>query len=651
MCSNETGHILKLNIRNQNPDSHSLDGISPSLLSLKQLEHMDLSMNCFVGHIPLFLVSIKKLRYLNLSGIPFSGEVPPQLGNLSKLQHLDLGSNNDDSDIYSADISWLKNLPMLQYLIMRNVRLSQLSDWPHMLNSIPSLKVIDLSSCSLVGANQSIPYLNLTKLEKLYLSDILFSHEIASCWFWKVTGLKYLDIADNSLFGQFHDALENMSSLQVLDLSFNANKNLGTKDITDNGMGGDIAVFLEWLSQCALDILQELHLGDNNFTGALPTLIGSFTSLTLLDLSNNNLTGSIPPEIGYCSCLVTLDLSNNHLNSILPELGNCSSLVTLDLSNNQLSGVITKEHFAGLTRLKRIDLSSNNLKFVVDKDWLPLFSLKTAVFGSCQMGPLFPAWLQWQLEITKLDLSKSGLMDKIPDWFWPIFSQANYIDISDNKLSGSLLAHLRDMAVVQLYLGSNQLTGPVPPLPRNISILDISNNSFSGALPSDLEARELETLLMYSNQISGFIPGSLCRLNFLTDLDLSSNLFEGEIPQCFETRFGFYIQFLLLANNSLSGTFPTFLCNSTGLQFLDLAWNNFFGSLPSGLHCSHEGSVGAVHRRLAMRWRWPSSGSGDEEQGIGDEASAAVHVWRECRKASATFLSSSDTGVKKGQGG
>ncbi|TVU49569.1 hypothetical protein EJB05_00882, partial [Eragrostis curvula] len=608
-CSNKTGHILKLNLRNQNPDINFIGGcdddanalfgeISHSLLSLEQLEFMDLSMNCFTGHtgtIPLFLGSMKKLRYLNLSGIPFSGELPPQLGNLSKLQYLDLGCTSCNiSNIFSADITWLKKLPMLQHLSMRSIDLNRISDWPHTLNTIPSLKVIELSSCNLDSANQSIPYLNLTTLEVLDLSGNLFDHEIASCWFWKVTSLKYLDIKRNGFFGQFHKALENMTSLQFLDVSSNNNNGMEMKGnfkhlysleilyLAGTWMNGDIAVLMEWLSQCALDKLQELHLGDSNFTGALPNLIGRFTSLTILDLSHNNLAGSIPPELGNCSCLVTLDLSYNQLSGIIPtELGAFANLTSLDLSNNNFTGVMTEEFFAGLTSLKKIDLSSNNLKVVLDKDWLPPFSLNVAVFRSCQMGPLFPVWLQQQLEITKLDLSRSGLKDKIPDWFWPTFSRTLYINISDNKLSGSLPAHLGDMAVVELYLNSNQLTGKIPQLPRTISILDVSNNSFSGTLSSDFGAQELQILLMYSNQIAGTIPASLCKLNSLIDLDLSSNLFEGEIPGCVEAEFSQSITFLLLSNNSLSGEFPTFLHECTGLEFLDLAWNNFSGRLPA----------------------------------------------------------------------
>ncbi|KAL6840803.1 hypothetical protein ACP4OV_029329 [Aristida adscensionis] len=589
-CSNETGHVLELLLRNDNrsidsngacDDVNALFGeISPSFLALEQLEHMDLSMNCLTDHkpIPSFLGKMKNLRYLNLSGIPFIGEVPPQLGNLSKLQYLDLGTKVLGSNLYSSDFTWLKNLPLLQYLNMRQVNLSRISDWPHMLNRIPSLRVIGLPFCSLDSANQSLPYLNLTKLEKLDLSGNIFNHSIASSWFWKATSLKYLDLGNNILFGQFDDTLENLA----MEGNFKNLCSLEILDLTNNGMKGNITVLMEWLPRCLWDTLRELHLGSNNITGTLPNLIERFTSLTVLDLSSNNLAGNIPPEVRHLTGLITLDLSNNHLSGIVPtELGAFTNLTYLDLGSNNLSGVLTEEHFAGLISLKTIDLSSNNLKIVLDADWLPFFRLKVAVFASCQMGPLFPAWLRQQLQITKLDISRTGLVEKIPDWFWHTFSHATYIDISNNQLSGNLPAHLGDMACVQLYLGSNQLSGPIPPLPRNIYILDMSNNSFSGTLPTNFEAPELETLLIYSNQIGGSIPGSFCTLNSLTDLDLSSNHLKGEIPQCFKAEFSQGIGYLLLSNNSLSGEFPAFLRNCTSLEFLDLAWNNFFGRIPA----------------------------------------------------------------------
>jgi hypothetical protein len=152
--------------------------------------------------------------------------------------------------------------------------------------------------------------------------------------------------------------------------------------------------------------------------------------------------------------------------------------------------------------------------------------------------------------------------------------------MSYNQLNGNLPTDMSGMAFLELNLGSNNLTGQMPPFPRNIRKLDISNNSFSDIMPHKIEAPLLEILVVSSNQIGGTIPESICKLNFLSYLDLSNNLLEGEIPQCSNIRF---LSFLLLSNNSLSGTFPAFLQNYTNMQLLDLAWNNLSGRLPSWL--------------------------------------------------------------------
>jgi Leucine-rich repeat (LRR) protein len=632
-CSNRTGNILMLNLAYpiNSPDGSYIDPcgdsrtlvgeISPSLLLLRQLEHIDLSWNCLLGpngRMPSFLGSMKNLRYLNFSRVPFKGSVPPQLGNLSKLQYLDLGSPYYKYDMYSKDITWLTNLPLLQYLGMDSVNLSGIAgDWPHILNMLPSLRVISLSFCSLGSANQSIAYFNLTKLEKLDLSFNNFDHTYRSNWFWRARSLKHLVLEDTGLFGELPDALGNLTSLVVLDLSGNVNMTItqGLKnlcgleilDLTVSSISIDIAELMDRLPLCTRENLQlqELLLGYNSFTGILPSSIGYFrslrilqlnhnnlrgsvpteigtlTNLTSLYLSNNNLSGSVPTEIGTLTNLTYLDLSNNNLSGSVPtEIGTLTNLTSLYLSNNNLGGVIMEEHFVGLMNLKEIDLSFNTLSLVVDADWIQPFRLESVGFASCHLGPLFPVWLHQQLlHITKLDISSTGLVGNIPDWFWS-FSKAASLDMSYNQLNGNLPTDMSGMAFLELNLGSNNLTGQMPPFPRNIRKLDISNNSFSDIMPHKIEAPLLEILVVSSNQIGGTIPESICKLNFLSYLDLSNNLLEGEIPQCSNIRF---LSFLLLSNNSLSGTFPAFLQNYTNMQLLDLAWNNLSGRLPSWL--------------------------------------------------------------------
>ncbi|OEL28738.1 hypothetical protein BAE44_0010241 [Dichanthelium oligosanthes] len=296
-CSNRTGHVLKFKLSN----TGLVGQISHSLLSLDHLVHLDLSMNDLIGssgHIPEFLGSLANLRYLNLSGIPLSGRVPPHLGNLSKLQYLDLSQGQS---LYSTDISWLAGLPLLEYLSMSMVNLSTIVDWADVVNMIPSLKVLSLSFCSLITANQSLPHLNLTNLQRLDLSFNYFDHPIASSWLWNLTSLQYFNLAYNDLHGQVPDALGDMTSLNVIDFSLNLNMGMTTSlkklcNLTILYLGAcnlneNIKELIGLMPQCPLNKLQELHLGHNNIIGIMPSQMAHLTSLVVLDISENHLSG------------------------------------------------------------------------------------------------------------------------------------------------------------------------------------------------------------------------------------------------------------------------------------------------------------------------------------------------------------------------
>jgi len=240
-------------------------------------------------------------------------------------------------------------------------------------------------------------------------------------------------------------------------------------------------------------------------------------SLSYLDLSQNRLVGSLPFGIGNMRSLSYLNLSQNMLAGEVPRgLGALSNLTYFSLGLNNFSGVLSKDHFAGLVNLEYLDLSLNSLlKLDFSEDWVPPFRLTEGHFGSCDMGPRFPAWMRWQTGIRNLDISNTRINDVLPHWFWVVVSNASSLDLSRNQLSGGLPAKLELPFIIEM---------------------DLSRNSFTGKLPANFTAPYLMSLLLYSNNFTGAIPTYVCH-NFF-EINLSNNQLTGDSPQC-EGNFSF----------------------------------------------------------------------------------------------------------------
>ncbi|XP_073006795.1 receptor-like protein EIX2 isoform X1 [Typha latifolia] len=559
MCSNKTGHVVKLNLQVDHdrllPFSMSND-ISPSLLALEHLNYLDLSFNDFGGRqIPKFMGSFKNLKYLNLSNANFGGSVPPQLGNLTKLLHLDVGGNYY---LQSVDlVAWLPRLSSLKHLDLSYVNLSAAVDWVQVLSMLPtSLRVLHLFGCSLNATLASLPLYssNLTALVTLDLEYNDFQGPISDGLLGNMTSLKELRLGGNDLVGMIPETMKNLHKLKVLDLRWNQ-------------ISGDIAELMERLPHK----MQSLYLRGNYLNGSLPNWIENMTSLSTLDLGYNSLIGSIPSG-----------------------MGKLTNLNYLDLSSNQLVGMILEDHFTSLTRLEMLDLSNNSLTMGVHLNWIPPFRLKVVYLSYCKLGPHFPAWIQSETNITFLVMSSTGIIDRLPDWFWNVISQVKYLDLSLNQISGVLPMTLEFLSTAKyIILHSNQLKGRLPKLPMDLWYLDLSRNYISGPLPLNLGTVELNYLLLSNNLINETIPSSLCnQLQSLVVLDLSNNHISGQLPQCWTNGNSFraksgsrYIGSNLVIvnfyNNSLSGKFPLFFQGCQYLSFLDLSYNNFFGNLPA----------------------------------------------------------------------
>ena len=156
VCSNITGYIVKLDLRNPCFPRRNQGGqpncdfnkyvlkakhAHPSILQLKYLTYLDLSGNKFNSSIPMFIQTMEHLQFLSLSDCHFSGRIPYNLGHLTKLILLDFSVN---PLLYADDFYWISQLSSLQYLYMRDVHLGKTRNLLQALSMLPSLIEIEL---------------------------------------------------------------------------------------------------------------------------------------------------------------------------------------------------------------------------------------------------------------------------------------------------------------------------------------------------------------------------------------------------------------------------------------------------------------------------------------------------------------------------
>ncbi|XP_047052261.1 receptor-like protein EIX1 [Lolium rigidum] len=577
VCSNRTGHVVALRI-NSPINSYTLIGtiggeIRSSLLTLRHLKQLDLSNNDFGGQpIPEHIGALRSLTHLDLSYSNFGGRIPPHIGNLSNLLSLHLNSypyHPPEIQVvpHSHDLAWVSRLRKLQVLSMSGVDLSAAVDLFQAVNMLPGLIHLDLSYCGLQNTMPPPLHSNLTSLESLDLQYNPFNTSLVAknlVWLWDLPNLQILILSTCGIHGPIPDIVGNLTSLQTLyldsnqftgmvPLTFKKLKKLQCLELSANFINMDVTKLLHLLPS---NELQMLYLSYNSLTGSLPDWIGRFSSLKVLYLDHNKLSGEIPVGIR--------------------ELRN---LTELCLDSNNLHGTVTEDYFTNLTTLQTLWISNNSLTVKVDSTWYTPFRLISAGFSSCILGPQFPAWLI-QPTIKVLDISNTSIHDNIPAEFWTGSSYLR-LDMSKNRLVGMLPKTLGDLQLEILDISSNELTGPIPTLPKTLSYMDLSNNNLSGPPPSGTEGLMLQALLLFNNSLSGTIPCSLLQLHLLESLDLSNNLLHGTIPKCPQGHKTLSIITLNLESNNLSGPFPMLLQRCRRLILLDLAYNNFSGSLPT----------------------------------------------------------------------
>ncbi|KAF3506215.1 hypothetical protein F2Q69_00004056, partial [Brassica cretica] len=330
-------------------------------------------------------------------------------------------------------------------------------------------------------------------------------------------------------------------------------------DLSNNQLNGT----LELGNISSSSKIEDLRLGDNNFIGSIPRSISKLVNLWRLDLSQLNTQGSVDlPIFSRLKSLNGLYLSHLNttttldLNAILPYL---KSLYTLDLSGNHVS--------------------TENSSLVSDPPLLRELNL-----SGCGIIE-FPELLRTQHNMTTLDISNNKIKGQVPGWLWEL-PFLEYVSLSNNTLIGFQtpkkhgLSYVRETSLSYLSGANNNFTGKIPSFIcelRSLTTLDLSSNKFSGSFPSCLGnfSRILEVLNVRQNHLSGDIPENMSQS--LVSLDLGHNRLVGKLPRSFISIP--FLQVLNVESNKISDMFPFWLSSLPELQVLVLRSNAFHGPI------------------------------------------------------------------------
>nr|AMM43058.1 LRR-RLK [Vernicia montana] len=328
----------------------------------------------------------------------------------------------------------------------------------------------------------------LPKLQFIYIENNKLSGQIPSN-IGKLTQLGALSFAGNQFTGPIPSSISELTNLTQLKLG-------------NNFLTGTIPVGISKLKS-----LTFLSLQHNQLSGSIPDFFSSFTNLRILELSHNKFSGKIPVSISSLAPkLAYLELGHNSLSGQIPDfLGSFTSLDTLDLSWNKFTGKVPKT-FGNLTKIFNLDLSHNS--FI---DPFPTMNVKGIESLDLSYNQFhlkqIPSWVTSSPIIFSLKLAKCGIKLNLSEWKPKQTYFYDYIDLSENEISGSPVWLLNKTEyLVGFWASRNKLKFDMGSLKivNTLKDLDLSRNLIYGKIPKTVSG--LKSLNVSYNHLCGQIP-------------------------------------------------------------------------------------------------------------------------------------------------
>ncbi|KAG5564267.1 hypothetical protein RHGRI_000462 [Rhododendron griersonianum] len=440
----------------------------------RNLFTLDISNNHLEGFLPYKIAGpFPSLEVFNLSTNNFEGNIPSSFGDMTALKMLDLSNNSLSGEI-----------PV------------------HLAKGCRLLNFLRLSNNFLKGP--VLPHQNnLTLLEVLYSANNDFTEIPPNL----SSNLFYLDVSANQLVGKIPTGfIGNYTSLSFLAMA-------------DNHLEGPIPIEF-----CQLRNLRLLDLSENDITGVVPSCFSS-SPLSNIQLSKNRLDGPFPMAFkNYTTHSMELDLSYNQFSGNIPTwIGSLSWLTVLLLKNNNFAGNIPKE-LCNLSRLTMIDLSFNNLFGSIPP------CISEIKFNGIQSRAGYGYYLDDSAQTFTLLLNGRRMV---------LGKSEKGINLSHNRLTGPIPPEIGNLSLIKaLNLSHNNFTGKIPVTFLNlkgIESLDLSYNHLNGEIPSQLT--ELYFLAVFNlsyNNLSGRMPPRVKQFGtFDSNSYVGNPLLCGEpLPKC-----------------------------------------------------------------------------------------------------------------------
>ncbi|XP_060207472.1 receptor-like protein 53 isoform X2 [Lycium barbarum] len=506
--------------------NHFGGSIPESIGNLTAIRELALSYNNFTGNVPSTISKLNKLISLDISSNHFGGSIPESIGNFTRITSLDLSNNSFSGNVPSTvgKLNKLSSLSLFSNYFEGSI--------PDIFANLSELSYLYFDTNNFTG---SFPYsiATLTRLEVLHLHNNLLTGTLPS----NISGLqelRTLDLSFNNFTGTAPPWLFNLPLLPDLHVQANQLTKLPNEiksdhlkhseiDLSHNKLHGKIP---DWMLSMTVGVLDLSH----NFLTGFEKQVWRSMDLFYLNLENNSLQGSLHPSIcDMITHLRILNLAHNNFSGSIPSCLGSSPLAILDLQMNNFHGEIPRFLPTGL---KYLSLRGNQLGGQVPRSLVNCTDLEALDLGNNKINDTFPVWLEklpnLQIMILKSNLFHGPIGELVSEFPFP---ELRIFDLSFNGFVGTLPSNFfkkfRGMMDVD-----EEKTGITQ---RSDSIAGERERAFyhyhvSLVIKEIAKLHELEALDLSWNRLIGEIPGQLSSLTFLEVLNLSYNHLVGRIP-------------------------------------------------------------------------------------------------------------------------